>query len=398
VSAHPTVRLFGAVPDTRTQRLVDELRASGMPVRALYRAAVQRDADADAAAGGEGRGSGGTPLLLTADDVVTGSTRAERQEWRDARGAHVMLSGGGANGFDLARRALVSRWGRTVHLWDARLRHDKLLLRALRRGYFGPWCLDGIFTLSTRTVDAYRAVTGHDIPVHVLPHVTDRGLGIEPRPAPRPTIGYAGRLLPDRGVDLLLRALARLPASERPRLQVAGAGPEAEALHNRAARLGIYRWVDWLGEVDADTLDGLRARWWAMAVPARRDGGWGTLVHEAMNTGVPVIASGHVLAATDLVRHGRNGVIVRREDPDRWAAAIGEALDPATRDARSTAARAVGRAFAPEHAASWLIDVLGAAGDARHERGRHLVSRSFVEHVWSDLVPEDLRPHPATST
>jgi glycosyltransferase involved in cell wall biosynthesis len=379
-----SLRLFGARPDPPTRSLVGELRATGMTVRALYRDLLPAD-------------DNGAAVPFTEDDVVTGPPPAARREWREwleAKDAHVLLAGSPATGLDVVRRAAMLRRSRTVHLWGERLRPDQAVMRALRRGYFGPWGLDGIFAVGSRAVDMYQAVTGRDVPVHVLPRLTDRGAGVPARPAVRPTIGYAGRLLPDKGIDLLLRALARLPASARPRLQVAGAGPEGTALRTRAVRLGIDRWVDWLGDLDAVDLDAARARWWALIVPAQRADGWGLTVQAALNSGVPVIASHHVHSATDLVRPGRNGIIVRRDDPERWAAAIGEITDPSARDAYSAAARAVGRAFAPRHAATWLLEVLEAAESARHTDGHRLASRSFVDHAWAHLVPVEHRSGP----
>jgi glycosyltransferase involved in cell wall biosynthesis len=372
-ASNASLHLFGAFPDRATRTLVDELRASGVTVRARYREASSPTAEGE-------RG----------DDHVAVASALGRREWRDwldARDAHILLAGSPASGLDVVRRAAVLRRGRTVHLWGERPRNDQMVQRALRRGYFGAWGLDGIFAVGSRSVDTYRAVTAPEVPVHVLPWVTDRGSRRAPLPAIRPTIGYAGRLLPDKGIDLLLRALARLPASARPRLQVAGSGPEAAALHTRAVRLGIDRWVDWLDDLGGDALDVARSRWWALIVPAQRPDGWGTLIQESLNSGVPVVASRHVHAATDLIRPGRNGTIVRRDDPDRWATAIGEMTEPVVQASWATAARAVGRAFAPRYAAEWLLEVLAAAELARRTGGERLASRSFVDHAWAHLVP-----------
>jgi glycosyltransferase involved in cell wall biosynthesis len=370
-----SLHLFGAFPDPATRSLVGELRATGVTVRARYREDPVP-----------------APKGALDDDVLITAPAAGRREWRawlDARDAHVLLAGSPASGLDVVRRAAMLRRSRTVHLWGERQRTDQMVVRALRRGYFGAWGLDGIFAVGSRAVDTYRAVTGREVPVHVLPLVTDRGADLAPRPAVRPTIGYTGRLQADKGVDLLLRALARLPASARPRLQVAGSGPEAGALATRAVRLGIDRWVDWLGEVDGPALDALRSRWWALIVPAQRPDGWGTAIQTSLNTGVPVIASHHVHAATDLIRPGCNGTIVRRDDPDRWATAIGALGAPGVQTAWSAAARAVGRAFAPRHAAGWLLEVLAAAELARRTGGERLASRSFVDHAWAHLVPSE---------
>ena len=377
----PPIQFFSDVPKAHTQCLIDDLRAHDVPVRALYR---HPPPDDEAGAGA------GARIELGDDDLVTGSMRHERQQWRRAAGRHVVMAGPHESRFDATRRMAAGRRARTVHLWGEHLERDTLVTHGLR-SHVGPWHLDGVLAVGTRAVDSYRAATGKDVPVHVLPYVTDRGLTLEADPASRPTIGFAGRLVPAKGLVLLLRALARLPGSERPRLQVAGAGPEEAALRVRAHRLGIDRWVEWLGPLTPAELDAVRARWWAQIVPSRRADRWGLSVHEALNTGVPVIASGHVHAATDLVRSGCNGLIVRGDDPERWALAIQRMMSDECRLACAAAARPIGRAFAPDHASHWLLELLAAADRARRGDGRRLPSRSFVEHAWTRLVPTDLR-------
>jgi glycosyltransferase involved in cell wall biosynthesis len=378
-----SLHLFGAIPDPATSSLVDELRASGVTVRARYRAAPGAIAN-----GGDGE-TGGHDETGWDDESVVAPARREWRDWFDARDAHILLAGSPASSLDVLRRGVMLRRSRTVHLWGERQRSDQTLLRALRRGYFGAWGLDGIFAVGSRAVDTYRSVTAREVPVHVLPRVTDRGSGLVARPAVRPTIGYSGRLLPDEGVDLLLRSLARLPASARPRLQVVGSGPDAAGLAARAFRLGIDRWVDWMGDIDAAALDAARTRWWALVAPAQRADSWSTDVQTSLNSGVPVIASHHVHAATDLIRPGGNGAIVRSDDPDRWAAAIAVVTEGPVQASWAAAARAVGRAFAPRHAAEWLLEVLAAAELARRTGGDRLTSRSFVDHAWAHLVPSE---------
>jgi glycosyltransferase involved in cell wall biosynthesis len=165
---------------------------------------------------------------------------------------------------------------------------------------------------------------------------------------------------------------------------VAGSGPQAAALRTRARRLGIHRWVDWLGELDPAALGEARARWWAQVVPAPHRDGWSVAVHEALNAGVPVIAAARAPSAADLVRPGENGLIVAGDDPERWAGAIAELLRRDRHPAAAHRARAVGTAFAPDRAARWLLDLLADAEAAREGGGR-LAPRSFVTHAWAHV-------------
>jgi glycosyltransferase involved in cell wall biosynthesis len=373
------VHVFAELPDSPTRALVAALRGAGVPVRAVYRTALVAQEHAWAA-------------TLEDDDVVADSPWRERQEWRAARDAHVLLLGRPLTAFDVARRTALGRRSRTLHVWGRRLASDRFAVHAVRRAYLAAHGLDGVLAVGSRAADSYRSLTPRSVPVHVLPQVTARGLDVPPRPALRPTVGYAGQLAADRGVDLLLRSLARLSASARPRLQVAGSGPQAAALRTRARRLGIHRWVDWLGELDPEALGEARSRWWAQVVPAPHRDGWSLAVQEALNAGVPVIAAARAPSAADLVRSGENGVIVAGEDPERWAGAIGELLGAERHRAAALRARAVGAAFAPDRAAAWLLDLLAEAEAAR-EAGDRLAPRSFVEQAWTDVGQAVTRPH-----
>jgi glycosyltransferase involved in cell wall biosynthesis len=212
--------------------------------------------------------------------------------------------------------------------------------------------------------------------VHVLPYTTSTGLDLDHRVHDEPIIGFAGRLLPYKGVDLILDGLALLPARDRPHFEIAGSGPDEPRLRHLADHLGLAGSVTWLGELDQDALAERRRSWWSLAVPSRSSEGWGVVVNEALNSGVPVIASAHVHAASDLVRDERNGIVVpatRTEHPSAWADAIAASCDTTTIAERSACARRVGLAFAPTRAARWLFDLWSSP--ARD-------GASFVDDAW----------------
>jgi glycosyltransferase involved in cell wall biosynthesis len=370
-----TITLFSNIPNPYNDRLLAALRASGTTVRAVYKSAPPD----------EGRS---WPVQLGDDDVITGSPRAEAREWKAAGGTDVILSGNYATGFDALRRLSLSKRASSLHVWGERLQDNNQLVHTLRRGYFAPWRLDGIFAVGTRAAASYREVTGRDTPIHVFPYTTDRGLDIDPKPSAEPTIGFAGRLLAYKGIDVVLRALGAVPAGERPRLAIAGSGPEEPTWRALAGSVGVSDHVDWLGDLTPAELDIARSHWWTQVVPSQRSEGWGVVVHEAMNTAVPVIASAHVNAAKDLIKSGRNGTVIDADgtaDPDAWAAAIAAALDPERRDTMGAAARAVGAEFAPVNAAPWLADVVVEAARCRAGLGARPASRSFVEDAWTEI-------------
>ncbi len=94
---------------------------------------------------------------------------------------------------------------------------------------------------------------------------------------------------------------------------------------------------------------------------------WGLVVNEAMNRGLPVIASDAVgAAAGGLVRDGRNGVIVPSSDPIALAAALRRlAGDPVLRERLGSAGREDVRAYTYEAWADGFSQALAELGLSR---------------------------------
>ena len=94
---------------------------------------------------------------------------------------------------------------------------------------------------------------------------------------------------------------------------------------------------------------------------------WGLVVNEAMNRGLPVIASDAVgAAAGGLVRDGRNGLVVRAGDPGALAGAIGRlAADVSLRARLGKAAAEDVRAFSHDAWAQGFSAALATVGLAR---------------------------------
>jgi glycosyltransferase involved in cell wall biosynthesis len=137
------------------------------------------------------------------------------------------------------------------------------------------------------------------IPVASMPH-----LGVAPpapvtrRPSDSLAIGYVGRLLPERAVDMLLRGCALLMGSWT--LYVAGTGPEQEELELLAQRLGLASRIRWLGGISRNEVEALWPTLDCLVLPARRDGDWverwSTVLVDAMaREVVPVVMEGGVL-------------------------------------------------------------------------------------------------------
>lgn len=182
---------------------------------------------------------------------------------------------------------------------------------------------------------------------------TGRGIDVVPNgvdlaaldgvvPSAHSDVLFVGRLIAEKRVDLLLRAIAAVvPNRPRMRCTVVGDGPERDALGSLAARLGIERHVKFLGRVDDGEVPRLMAGAKLLVLPSAREG-YGIAVVEAQAAGlVPIVARSELSAAPDLVRDGVDGVIVQPE-----GAAIADAIDrlladPAERRRMAAAARLV---------------------------------------------------------
>lgn len=149
-----------------------------------------------------------------------------------------------------------------------------------------------------------------------------------PRPplSQPPTVVFAGRLVAEKGVDVLLRAFAiaceRVPEAE---LLVAGSGEEATALRELAVRLGIVARVTWLGHVDRAELEAQFDRAWVQVVPSLWAEPFGNVTTEAMMRGTAAIASA-VGAQPEIIAANQTGFLVEPGDVNELAERLVELL------------------------------------------------------------------------
>ncbi len=146
---------------------------------------------------------------------------------------------------------------------------------------------------------------------------------------------FAGRLAPEKGIDLLLQAAARLPEA---RLEIAGDGPLRADLESLAGSLHIAERVRFHGWLGPDRLDRLRHRAAVVCVPSLWPEPFGYAAAEAMASGLPVVATGSG-SFRELLGDDRGWLCP--PGVEAWTAGLAEALaDPAERKRR--AERALG--------------------------------------------------------
>ena len=211
----------------------------------------------------------------------------------------------------------------------------------------------------------------HGLDFSRFPQPVRRGLRDGRDPADPVRLLTVGRAVEKKGFDILLQALARLPAAVQWRWRHIGGGALAGPLKAQAESLGLADRVEWLGAQAQDAVVAAyrEADLFVLAAKVARDGdrdGLPNVLMEAQATGLCCLAT-TVSAIPELIEDGRTGRLVAPGDP----AALTEALagliaDPATRQRLGAAgAHRVRRDFAFETGLGRLAEKFGLAAPQR---------------------------------
>jgi glycosyltransferase involved in cell wall biosynthesis len=241
-------------------------------------------------------------------------------------------------------------------------RRSRLLTLAARQLYRRA---DALVAISTGVAEDLVADLGIDAgKVHVIHNPIDaarvRQLAAAPCPHPWlasrrvPVVLGIGRLMPQKGFDLLLRALHKVRQERLVRVLILGDGEE---------RVRLQAMIEQLGLTDAAVLAGFQcnpfpwlARSAVFALPSRWEG-FGQVLIEALALGRPVVASDCRSGPSEILDRGRFGALVPCEDSDALAAALLVALR-APPDANLLRARA--ESFSLSRQANSYLEVLFA--------------------------------------
>jgi len=199
----------------------------------------------------------------------------------------------------------------------------------------------------------------------VIPNPTYAPVEMDKDRVPGRKIVAVGRLVPQKGFDLLLESFARV-ADRVPQwtLVIWGEGPERAALEAQRDALGLRDRVampgvtkehgGWLRDADIFVL-------------SSRFEGWGIVIGEAMAAGVPTISFDCQWGPGEMIVANVSGLLV----PDGDVAALGEAIaalceDPARRAQLSQAARIASQRFKIDSILrQWEVAISEATAPAR---------------------------------
>lgn len=208
----------------------------------------------------------------------------------------------------MLQQALWQRW---KGVFDLFLANSEVMKRALDENGFGP-------------VDVLWSGT---------PVVDPRGPLQEP-----PTVAFVGRLVREKGVDILIRAFARV-AAQMPaaRLVIVGDGPERSTAEQLIASLGLQSQVRLCGALSrADAEIAVRDAWIQVA-PGRWVEPLGHVALEAQMRGTAMVAS-RLGGFCETIEDGITGCLIPAADEVACAATILDLLGDRER------AEAMGRA------------------------------------------------------
>lgn len=151
-----------------------------------------------------------------------------------------------------------------------------------------------------------------------------------------PTLVYLGRINPEKGIDVLLRALGNITElSWKMKIYGTGCNRDVAPLLKLCRALDLDNRVDWEGHIDNvyPALGGATA----LVLPSTVPEAFGLVILEAFSQGCPVVTTDNG-AQREIITDGLDGLLVPPGDVAALADALRRILDPAVSEKMGTAA------------------------------------------------------------
>jgi glycosyltransferase involved in cell wall biosynthesis len=253
-----------------------------------------------------------------------------------------------------------------------------------------------VVAVSPSTRRDVRLVLGMRGPIFIVPNGVTPVAPVQVTRTEHPTIAVVTRLVPQKRLQLLILAVARL-SDTWPDLQldIAGSGPEAAALARTIRELELTDRVRLHGWVDETLKARLLRQAWMTVVPSVAEG-WGLTVVEANSAGTPAVAF-DVPGLRDSILPGGTGWLLP-EGGDLASGldrALTELANPATRFAFAERCERWAAAFGWDRSASRLAEIMLSELDHVRSRRRHaraicdlsvLLEGHLVDGSWENVI------------
>jgi glycosyltransferase involved in cell wall biosynthesis len=235
-------------------------------------------------------------------------------------------------------------------------------------GRAGEWCrrmTRYIFRSASRVICISEAVrqkvlesAGGNCPTSVVYNGVDPNIFAPANEPGSPKILSVGNLIPIKGHELLLRAIAMIQ-SRIPEVScdIIGEGPELKRLQALATELNIADKVQFPGRKDHDSVAEALRQCMIFALPSRYEA-LGCVYLEAMSAAKPVIACrGQGIA--EVIEHGKNGWLIGVDDVEELAHALVTLFEDAElrNRMRLAARRTILKSLTLQHQARRLSDI-----------------------------------------
>jgi glycosyltransferase involved in cell wall biosynthesis len=177
----------------------------------------------------------------------------------------------------------------------------------IHRQYPPPFCwaekrafrrVDAAYACSETTREVMRA-KGFEKPMAIIPFGVDQRFFAAAQTSSRAvdeplTIGYVGRMLPGKGLNILAEALSQLGPTNW-KLLVVGDGPERPSFETQITQLGLADRVQFVGAISYDDVPAIFSQLDMLVMPTQTTSRireqFGRVLVEAMASSVPVIGS-----------------------------------------------------------------------------------------------------------
>jgi glycosyltransferase involved in cell wall biosynthesis len=143
--------------------------------------------------------------------------------------------------------------------------------------------------------------------------VTPNGIDFEkiqeiPKAKEKSDVTFAGRLIKEKNVDALLKAISKIKDEMPIKCKIIGDGPEFDRLVALSEKLGLRKNVKFLGFLDYEDVIAHMKASKLFVLPSSREG-FGIVLLESMACGTPVIAVRAEKSAASSIVNGNNGIL-----------------------------------------------------------------------------------------